>query len=392
MNHTLMTLTDEGSLWVFKDRSCHIKTTSYPMLPNGLYGWNHTPNGVTASHVFELVKDKGFSNKVVIQGLLDRYLHLPNFRIGRFEKMPLVIGFIGSRGSGKTIGAVKTIITDWLLRGKNVWSNVPISVTVVYGNISHTFQAQPLDRLAMLNMEGSESYSDGCVFVDEINMEGGEAMRSMSGANIQFSYALQQLRKRNLSCLWTCQGWEWVDNRMRWQTDYAVSCRDASIGHDHMKIGAYSDWHVYDLSGLSGRFSFEFKLQHKYVSDFEVWKGRVWNEPFFGTYDTNLVQGQSDYIKDFKEAKKYQILKPLQLPEGKVDPIDQLVADIKSCSMLRFDSEQLWKDNNLENDKTAQSRIGKAFKAAGYIRRQGTGGKYFYDLKSAKPAQAAIDG
>ena len=100
--------------------------------------------------------------------------------------MPKVIGFIGSRGSGKTCSAVNVLTLDWLIRGEPVWSNVDIDVSVRYRDTKVVYRTHDLNTIDLFTMDNVKG---GAVFVDEINMTAAEGTRHMSGANLAFSNA-----------------------------------------------------------------------------------------------------------------------------------------------------------------------------------------------------------
>ena len=179
------------------------------------------------SETYQLCIIAGMDEKQIINTLIRLYFPLKFFNVGSYENMALVIGLIGQRGTGKTAGAVEITSCDYLLRDKPVLSNVPIEIRVVYKDAEKIFRSIPLEELDMLDL--TMDYGGGCVLYDEVNMEAAESTRFSSSANLQFSYAIQQIRKRQLSLIWTCQGWNWIDNRLRWQTDFVMACRDASL-------------------------------------------------------------------------------------------------------------------------------------------------------------------
>ena len=43
----------------------------------------------------------------------------------------IVVGFIGPRGSGKSTGAARTLVLEYLLKRRNEWSNMPVAVDLV---------------------------------------------------------------------------------------------------------------------------------------------------------------------------------------------------------------------------------------------------------------------
>ncbi len=329
------------------------------------------------AHAYEVMVRAGLSGDEIIALLIEHYLPFRFFKVGHFKRMPLVIGLIGMRGSGKSASMVGIAITDWLLRGKPVWSNVPISVRVVYKDAEKTFESLPLERIEMLDL--AAGYRDGLVCVDEVNLEGAEAMRTMSGANLAFSGVMQQIRKRNLSVLWTCQGWEWLDNRLRFQSDFVISCRDAFLAKEYGShaLGERSVWRVHDLSGTTGAFDQDFSLKHKYISDYLVWEGTVLIKTFWDAYSTEQLQGQSDYIAEFRDAKRNENRdKAIVAVQDAQAQTETAIKDMWERKIERFDADEFWNDNNITELKDKQ-RVGHVLNKFYRRRRNGTG--YFYE-------------
>ncbi len=329
---------------------------------------------------YEVYQGLGYSAEGIIDELLKLYFPLRLFRVGDYENLPLCIGFIGTRGSGKTAGAVQTVCIDYLLRGLTAYSNINIAVRVVYKDAEKVFRSEPLDKMNMLDL--SEGYENGVVLLDEVNMEAGEAQRASSGANLQLGYAVQQIRKRNLSLIWTCQGWNWVDNRLRWQLDFAIDCQDAYLAKGSMGsyLGERSVWTCHDISGLSGTFDSEFTQKQRYMSAFKIWKGEAYVRPWWFAYDTYELKGQDDYISDYRKNKSIGASRTYALPEGKSSSEVEFANKMAESGITNISCSIVWESAGVENDKPGQTRLGKALKAAGYQKRR-NGSGYYYELK-----------
>ena len=328
--------------------------------------------------VYDVLMNGDFAPERVLAKLIQRYLPVRLFRVGHFSRMPIVLGFIGQRGAGKTVGAVGTAVLDWLLRSEPVWSNVDISVRVVYKELEHIFRSQPLDRLDLLDL--TAGYKGGVVLVDEVNMEGAEATRSMAGANLQFANVLQQVRKRQLSVIWTCQGWHWIDNRLRWQSDWVINCRDAFLGgdYDSHAIGEKSAWRVYDLSGLSGKFDADFEMSHRWLNDYVVWEGAFRSKTFWDAYNTEQLQGQQDYIGEYKRAKKYELVELRSgLTKERNMPYTVYAKQLHDSGTLFIDALEVWAANGAVGNRGVQTALGMALKPY-FDKRRGGDGEYFY--------------
>lgn len=205
----------------------------------------------------------------------------------------LVIGFIGLRGSGKSVGATRMLILDYMLRGYRVWSNMPIEFTQIVNGKEILRKSDDIEKIKMLSLD--EDYKDGVIFFDEANIEFFEAYRSMSKDNLSGSYMMQQLRHRGLSAIWTAQHETHVDTRLRFQTDIFIKCADISMmpEHNHCTPGAYSAWDLIDSSGVTGQSTTNKGI----VQPFR--KLTIWNQPWWNCYDTRTMQK--------KEAKQNDV-------------------------------------------------------------------------------------
>ena len=196
----------------------------------------------------------------------------------------LVIGLIGSRGSGKSTGAARIIVMEYLLAKRNVWSNMPVGVDLMVKQpggsyISKPLQTLPLGKLDLNNLD--KVYQHGTIFMDEINQGVAEARRSMKQENLMFSYLLQQIRKRDLDIIWTAQSEMHVEDRLRFQTDIIIKCHDVSLLNKNAGVGEYSKWEIWDYSGLVSGGEGLSKLPASPV---------IFNKPWWNVFDTTQMQ------------------------------------------------------------------------------------------------------
>lgn len=320
---------------------------------------------------------QSYEPDAILRELIDVYLRFRFFHVGYFRNVPMVIGFIGSRGSGKSCGAVQVAVMDYLVRGLPVWSNVDISVKVCYKGVSKTFNSLPVESLDLINMNKQR---EGLVLIDEVNMTAAEGTRHMAAANLAFSYAMQQVRKRAISVIWTCQGWGWIDNRLRWQTDFVVHCSDAFLRNKYGAScpGDRSVWQVFDLSGMTGEYSVEHEERNRFITDYKVWEGCAWNRPFWKAYDSFQMQGDTDYIGEYKESKKKAAsISSIEFNATQNRPIDLFIERLEGEGINKIYSADLWKQNNIEDDKASQMIIGTRLQERGFNRHRDSRGYYY---------------
>lgn len=340
---------------------------------------------------YQTCLDAEMSAEEIIDFLILKYFPLKFFRVGNYEQMAIVLGFIGMRGSGKTISAVMVAACDFLLRGLPVWSNVPITIRVVYKGAEKIFTSNSLDDLNMLDI--TDDYGGGCVLYDEVNMEAAEGSRYASSANLKFAYAMQQIRKRMMSLIWTCQGWGWIDNRLRWQTDFAMGCRDNAIerkSSGNTSIGKEIIWRVHDLSGTSGRFAYDYELKHKYLTDYHISTHKVYIKPWWNSYDTSRLQGQVDYIADYRASmhqKAQDEANMLPGPKGELPENTNTLPGVADELISTFAGERIYCKMAWEylgvKDKAIQTRFGRIMNDKGY-RKAGNSKNGFYWIPKEK--------
>lgn len=264
----------------------------------------------------------------------------PWFTLSNYRNLrgrSLVIGFVGPRGSGKSVGAARLVILEYMLRNRKVWSNMEIGFNLIHNGNSAPIVSNPLDRLTLEELD--EVYSNGIIYVDEVNLM-MEARRAMSHENLMFSYILQQLRKRRLTIIWSAQSEMHCDDRLRFQTDIIISCSDISINHPNCEIGALSAWKAYDFSGIVKGKS------HSNTKDMLFYQGVESNKPFWNTYSTWEIQdvsapGRQDEMQ--VEAER----------------IAAEIAEEMKGGLFRIHRRELWKKYDLLDNRSMQVRIGK---------------------------------
>lgn len=264
----------------------------------------------------------------------------PWFSISNYRNLrgrSLVIGFVGPRGSGKSVGAARTVILDYMLKGKTVWSNMEIAFYHCANGSSSEKRSQPLDRLTLGELD--EVFNNGIIYVDEVNLM-MEARRSMSQENLMFSYILQQLRKRRLTIIWSAQSEMHCDDRLRFQTDIIIACNDLSITNPRCLIGSLSKWKAYDFSGIVKGKS------HSNNKDMLFYEGIESNKPFWNTYNTWEIQDVSTATRTDEIQEEAERI------------ASEIAEDMKSGNG-RIHRRELWRKYDLLDDRGMQVRIGK---------------------------------
>jgi len=271
----------------------------------------------------------------------------PTYRIKRpfsfwkyrnLRNRSIIVGYVGARGSGKSVGAARTVILDYMLRGRKVWSNMEIGFNLISKGQIIPVKSQPLDKLSLVDLD--EVYSNGVIYVDEVNLL-VESRRAMSHENLAFSYVLQQLRKRRLSIIWSAQSENHCEERLRFQTDIFILCEDVSISKPNCDIGAYSRWKAHDFSGIVKGRTFPNSDENVF------YRGTMWNKPWWNTFDTWQLQeagaGKSKEQEEVQsEAKRLA---------------DEISDYIKDNEIFKISKNEIWKRWKITNHKT-QIQVG----------------------------------
>jgi hypothetical protein len=200
------------------------------------------------------------------------------------KKRSTVIGLVGPRGSGKSVGGARLAIVDSFLNGiTNVWSNMDIGFILNHKGKSIELHSNPIHKLDMESL--STIYNDGLIFMDEVNMEIADSRRSNARETLNFDYVVQQLRKRRLNIIWTAQSELHVETRLRNQTDIFIKCSDVSIANPYCGIGELSKYICYDYSGMIN----DRMPDNHFNGVFE--ENIIWNKPWWNSFSTWQLQG-----------------------------------------------------------------------------------------------------
>lgn len=272
---------------------------------------------------------------------------LRNYR--NLKNRSLIIGFIGARGSGKSVGAARTVIMDYMLMRKQVWSNMEIAFNLIQKGQRIPVKSKPLDKLSLVELD--KVYSDGLIYVDEVNLL-AEARRAMSQENLMFSYILQQLRKRRLNILWSAQSELHCEDRLRFQTDIFIMCEDVSIKKQHCGIGELSLWKAYDYSGVvKGR------VPQRNSDDAIFYRGVQWNKPWWNTFSTWEIQDVAIKTKQEKNAEREE-----------AQGIAAEIAEYMRREAPKVSARELWKGWNIEEDHQMKIQVGSELHKLGIIK------------------------
>jgi hypothetical protein len=115
----------------------------------------------------------------------------------------------GRRGCGKTLTMVKDAL-NFYNKGWEIYSNFDIAIPY-----------KKLENEHIININENTKIKDCVLLIDEIQTI-IDSRRSMRKENLNFSYFVQQIRKRNIILLCTTQFTKTTDIRLREHTDIVV--------------------------------------------------------------------------------------------------------------------------------------------------------------------------
>jgi len=251
------------------------------------------------------------TKEVALKLLVRRMINMGDYLFYRPHlKREYVLGTVGDRGGGKSgsdacIGAV-----DFMLRDKPVWSNMKIQFDIKVddkiaqsaglnsGGTVH-YESIDIERDKLLKLD--ETYRNGCLVIEEINVQYSNVRRFMTNTNIESNELYQQLRKFKTSLIYNVIDEMFVDPQLRALTDIFIRTYDTAFDLDALarekKPGLDFCWMVYPYSGyLNGE-------QGKYGKTSRAEKVFFKFEPWQGVYDSMRHQEKGVYSMNKRERE-----------------------------------------------------------------------------------------
>lgn len=303
------------------------------------------------------------ANQDYLNRLISGYLVPYRFlNYGRLTRLSKCIGFIGPRGSLKSLSASAMGILDYMIPGYKLVSNMEVYHAVNIRGNTVGYHSEELDKAAVINFDIEDRTA---LLVDEVNIEFSEARRSMTNRNLIFNKIMQQLRKRKLNLIYTVQHEMWIDSRLRWQTDFFIRTKDVCLmpGGDKLPyaFGEYGSWKIYDMSGFLGKGAYGDTGK----AVIEDW--RFHGKPWWNTYNTDEIQG----IDEDPPAGKWIELKKSEYSikeDSNQQVIRDTILDLHNQGVESIPSEDLYRmvgiNPNIHNEKIY---IGRILKSLGIV-------------------------
>ncbi len=216
----------------------------------------------------------------------------------------VIIGLLGDRGGGKSLGGGMIVLLDYMLQGEPCFSNMQLKATLdVDGEIAAryglvegqvNFEAKPLDKNKFLRFDPEYR---GCVFfTHEFNIWLADARRSTSNLNLETDDVGQELRKLDAAWIYDCIDERFVDLRIRDATDIFIRTSDTALTARGMaqkqKQGIEFEWWVFAMTqkGAAICQTEKYKDLAKPLGPFYVRGRQLW-----GLIDTQKRERREKY-------------------------------------------------------------------------------------------------
>lgn len=309
----------------------------------------------------------------------------------------VVIGLIGERGGGKSVGGSLITVVDYMLQGEPCWSNVEIKAVIDVDDATAAkyglkggqavFKSKPLDKSKFLSFD--PEYQGGVFFTHEINIWLADARRSMSNMNLIADDIAQELRKLRSAWIYDCIHEMFVDVRIRDFTDIFIQTRDTALTPEGMAKkqpqGVDFEWFIYPMTGkLNGE---RYADTGRRIGPVHVRGKQLW-----GILDTYQRARRERYKTKIGESPvNLEMEESSEIIEGlnKWGWLYEKLKGLHDEGYTEMHSEELWEYLQLKERGLTPSQVAKQL-AAMNIRRcrdgpKGVGGQYYtidkFDLK-----------
>lgn len=309
----------------------------------------------------------------------------------------VIIGLIGDRGDGKSLGGSIISICDYMVWDEPCFSNLDINInfnideqiaseySVEPGSVS--FHSRPLDMIKFLRFD--PEYRGGVFFIDEINVAVADARRSMSNQNIEATDVGQQLRKLESALIYTSVHEMFVEWRIRDMTDVFIVTRDTALSPEGLAMkkppGLEFEWTIYPMSRkLTGE---------RYQDTKQTMKGTIYGRRWWGAVDTLRRQDRRKYSVPIGSGT----LEEAELDIGESPSITKAksqwgwlydaIRNLHEEGYEEISNWELWDYLQINERGILSTEVGKQLARMGIrpIRRDGRGRCYYpidtFDLK-----------
>lgn len=275
-----------------------------------------------------------------------------------------VEAYTGPRGGGKSAAMAYAIYTKYMRKGIPVYSNMPVRVKEKSGRV---YETMDLDTADMMSLD--KKLMNCCIAIDEIG-RWVNARRSTTDNNLVFDYIMQQIRKLRLSVLFSVQQLNWIDVRLRFQTDLEFECQDWYFKNRRVQKGTVILIDVRDLSGKASGTSY-YKT------------GRIWRhmtlhaKPIWNWYNSYQTQDINE-VNPFEFENKKQ---PMVNDEVWSPIVENVLNSYINRGEFDFRTKDFWEEvGNVSGQDVDRIKRRLAINYMGKVDRQQRGDGWHYVL------------
>lgn len=284
-----------------------------------------------------------------------------------YKYKEFVMAFTGYRGSTKTANAVFWC-QDGMAHGVECHSNQPIKRTLLLPG-GRFIRVQSIDLDYRKFLTSPQDFYRVLVMLDELQLL-ANSLRTTSNGNLLLQEMSTQIRKQEMSMIYTIQEMNWGDSRFAYQTDVEVECQDCAFlpwgMEEGLEQGELAICTYKDLTGIyTGRPYYKYAEAHTFMVNL---KETVW-----GSYDTKNRIDESVARTQYIFEKEEVVVK--RSPEGtymetRVNADDvlkrfgSLVNQMAGAGYDRIAPTELWNacsDLNINSDTRFLGRLCKQF-------------------------------
>lgn len=306
-----------------------------------------------------------------------------------------VIRFVGPRGSGKSLLLALYGLID-LMRGRKVWSNMPIVMTEEYAEWGYRhlpaaerrkwvkkvvgLKSTPLDWDAFYAL--SEDLTEGTVMIDEAQYF-CDSRAALALKNRLLNAIVAQVRKRNLNLYYTVKQGDWVDRRLGYETDIEIEC--SGMQHtdwgkeNNVQPGDMVFTRCYDLSGAMTGHPIDPKRKwfQSYKAGYFKHLHHLW-----GCYDTSAVVDLEEAFTNIKLDLKQRVITNKPTSGDILTSLREVGKSLLDRGTQEITTTGFWGVAQAMGIEGTPQNLGKYLPELGITRKQKHGGSYYYDLSN----------
>lgn len=304
----------------------------------------------------------------------------------RYLNRDVVIGFIGERGGGKSVGAATVAALDWGIEGDIIRSNLRVAwdievseeLAIKYNLEPKTvhYESEELNKHKFLSF--SRDYYRSIFLIDEINLWLADARRTMSTQNLLADDVTQQLRKWEAPLFYTCIHEMFVDSRIRDMTDIFIKTQDMALTEDGLlrrqRQGISFEWLIYPMTKKFNGVTFQ--ENHRPFGPIPISGKMLWN-----IIDTYLHQERKKYDPARAERMPVEFEEDEMIIEERKrwGWLYEIILQLHQAGVSEVKSSELWNILRLKEYGISPTDAGKQLSAMG-ISKRWSSGQCFYQI------------